>query len=139
MQGTGFLDQFTHLQSGAPLDGPAALPLLAAIMGNGLNLGLSQLANASLFSSRELSWALDWFVRDETLRAALAVLDNAVVLRHPFSRSWSTGTRSSSDGLRIQLGVQAANADYNPAYLHRERGVVSTSTSPTPARPTISR
>lgn len=122
MQGTGFLDQFTHLQAGTPLDGPAALPLLAAIMGNGLNLGLSQLANASPFSSRELSWALDWFVRDETLRAALAVLDNAV-LRHPFSRSWSRGTRSSSDGLRIQLGVQAANADYNPAYLHRERGV----------------
>jgi TnpA family transposase len=122
MQGTGFLDQFTHLQSGTPLDGPAALPLLAAIMGNGLNLGLSQLANASPFSSRELSWALDWFVRDETLRAALAVLDNAV-LRHPFSRSWSRGTRSSSDRLRVQLGVQAANADYNPAYLHRERGV----------------
>jgi TnpA family transposase len=122
MRGTGFLDHFTHLQTGTPLDGAAALPLLAAIMGNGLNLSLRQLENASAFSYRELAWTLDWFVREETLRAALVELDNAV-LRHPFSRSWSTGTRSSSDGLRVQLGVQAANADYNSAYLHHERGV----------------
>ena len=121
-RGTRFLDAFTHLHDGTPLDGPAALPLLAALMGSGLNLGLSTLANASAFAARELSWALDWFVRDETLRAALVVLDNAV-LRHPFSRTWGSGSRSSSDGLRVQLGVQAANADYNAAYLHRERGV----------------
>ncbi len=121
-RGTRFLDQFTHLHDGTPLDGPAALPLLAVLMGSGLNLGLSTLANASAFSYHELSWALDWFVRDETLRAALVVLDNAV-LRHPFSRARGSGSRSSSDGLRVRLGVQAANADYNAAYLHRARGV----------------
>jgi TnpA family transposase len=122
LRGTGFLDHFTHLQTGTPLEGAAALPLLAAIMGSGLNLGLRQLENASPFSYRELSWALDWFVREETLRAALITLDNAV-LRHPFSRSWSTGTRSSSDGLRVQLGVQAANGDYNAEHLHHSRGL----------------
>jgi TnpA family transposase len=122
MRGTHFLDAFTHLQDGTALDGAAALPLLAAVMANGLNLGLTTMANASAFPYHELSWALDWYVRDETLRAALAVLDNAV-LQHPFSRAWGAGTRSSSDGLRIQLGVQAANADYNAAHFHRERGV----------------
>jgi TnpA family transposase len=122
LRGTGFLDQLTHLQTGIPLDGDAALPLLAALMASGLNLGLTAMSRASAFSYRELSWAHDWFIRDETLRAALVVLDNAV-LRHPFSRMWSSGTRTSSDGLRIQLGVQAANADYNAAYLHRARGV----------------
>jgi TnpA family transposase len=122
LRGTGFLHPFTHLRDGTPLDGDAGLPLLAAIMGSGLNLGLTTLAGASPFSYRELSWAMDWFVREETLRAGLVILDNAV-LRHPFSRAWSTGTHSSSDGLRIQLGVQAANADYNSAYLHHTRGV----------------
>jgi TnpA family transposase len=71
----------------------------------------------------ELSWAMDWYVREDTLRRTLTILDN-FVLHHPFSRSWGTGMRSSSDGLRVRLGVQAVNADRNAAHFHRrERGV----------------
>jgi TnpA family transposase len=120
---TNFLGACTHLLSGEPLRGNAIFPLLAAIMGTGMNLGLTKLAAATPYTYGELSWAMDWYVREDTLRRVLTILDN-FVLHHPFSQSWGTGTRSSSDGLRVRLGVQAANADRNAAHFHRrQRGV----------------
>lgn len=113
---------FTHLQEGSELNNGEELRLLAAIMGTGMNLGLTKLAAATPYRYTDLSWVIDWFVRDETLKAALGALDN-FVLHHPFSKSWGTGTRSSSDGLRIRMGVQAAHADYNAEYSPRDRSV----------------
>jgi TnpA family transposase len=119
---TGFLGHFTHLVSGEVSEGERRQMLIAAIMGLGMNHGLGRLARSTPFSYRQLAWAADWHIRDDTLRAALIELDQ-FVLRHPLARYWGDGKRSSSDGMRVRVGVNAANADRNAAYFGPGRGV----------------
>src|SRR6266511_2283110 len=66
---TNLIDQATHLNTEVPLFGSQAMPLLAAIMAIGMNLGLSAMAKASSFMDRQLAWAADWYLRDTTLQA----------------------------------------------------------------------
>ncbi|HEU5379802.1 MAG TPA: Tn3 family transposase [Ktedonobacteraceae bacterium] len=73
------------------------------------------------YTYRQLSWSVDWHIREETLLAALACLDN-FVLSAPLSRAWGNGTTSSSDGMRMSVGVKAANAEYNAKYFGVGRG-----------------
>ena len=119
---TGFLDQATHLTTELPLFRDESTTLLAALMGTGMNLSLTSLAKASPFTYRQLAWASDWYLREDTLRSMLVTLDN-FVLRQPFARMWGDGTRSSSDGLRLRVGVQAPNADRNSHYFDDGRGI----------------
>jgi len=119
---TGFLRHFTHLTSGDAPVGAQKLILVAALMGMGMNLGLTKMAESCPYTYRQLSWSVDWHVREETLLTALATLDN-FVLSAPLSRAWGDGTTSSSDGMRVVVGVQAANADYNARYFGAGRGV----------------
>src|SRR6266508_3228623 len=82
---TNLLDQATHLNTELPLFGSQAMPLLAAIMAMGTNLGLSAMAKASSFTDRQLAWAADWYLRDSTLQAMLVTLDN-LNMRQPLAR-----------------------------------------------------
>ncbi len=118
---TGFLRHFTHLTSKDAPIGTQKLELVAALMGMGMNLGLEKMAESCPFTYRQLSWSIDWHIREETLLAALANLDN-FVLAAPLSSAWGDGTTSSSDGMRFHMGVQAANAEYNAKYFHARRG-----------------
>ena len=150
---TGFLRSFTHLLTGASPTGYhkavltrcqrfADLPL-AALMESGMNIGPTKMAQASDFSERELMHLTEWHIREETsrqawclaraiaratmlaseaFRAAQAELDN-FVLHHPFSKHWGSGTTSSSDGMRVPVVVNAANAYYNARYFWYRRGV----------------
>lgn len=118
---TGFLRHFTHLASKDTPVGTQKLELVAALMGMGMNLGLEKMAESCPYTYRQLSWSIDWHVREETLLAALASLDN-FVLAAPLSSAWGDGTTSSSDGMRFQMGVQAVNAEYNAKYFHARRG-----------------
>src|SRR5438128_8587877 len=79
--------------------------LIAAIMGLGMNHGLGRLARSTPFSYRQLAWATDWHIREDTIRAALIEL-NQFVLHHPLARYWGDGTRSSSDGHARQSGSE---------------------------------
>jgi TnpA family transposase len=118
---TGCFGHFLHLSTGQVPEGERKQTLIAAIMALGMNHGLGKLARSTPFSYRQLSWAADWHVRDETLARAQAVLDN-FVLHHPLARHWGDGTRSSSDGMRVKIAVRAANADRNAAYFGPDRG-----------------
>src|SRR5919199_3448099 len=119
---TGCFRHFTHLVSGEVPEEERRQMLIAAVMALGMNHGLGRLARSTPFSYRQLAWAADWHIREETLRAALVELDQ-FVLRHPLARYWGAGTRSSSDGMRVRVGVKAANADRNAAYFGPGRGV----------------
>jgi TnpA family transposase len=112
---TGFLRHFTHLTSGDALVGEQKLELVAALMGMGMNLGLEKMAESCPYTYRQLSWSIDWHIREETLLAAQANLDN-FVLAAPLSSAWGDGTTSSSDGMRMHVGVKAANAERNAKY-----------------------
>src|SRR6266852_9327725 len=118
---TGFLRHFTHLTSGDAPIGVQKLELVAALMGMGMNLGLEKMAESCPYTYRQLFWSVDWHIREETLLAALASLDN-FVLSAPLSSAWGDGTTSSSDGMRVIVGVKAANAEYNAKYFGVGRG-----------------
>ena len=119
---TGFLSHLTHLGDGTEATGENRMILLATLMAMGMNIGLTKMADSAPFTYRQMAWASDWYLRDETLSRAQAELDN-FVLRQPISRLWGDGTRSSSDGMRVRVGVQAAHADRNAEHFPKGRGV----------------
>ncbi|WP_017183084.1 Tn3 family transposase, partial [Sphingobium xenophagum] len=112
---TGFLAAFTNLRTGEPC--PNENALLATILADATNLGLSRMAAASQGVTRDqLLWTHDAYIRDDSYRAALAVLINAHH-RLPFSRVWGDGTTSSSDGQFFRGAKRGASGgDINARY-----------------------
>lgn len=106
---------FTHLRSGDAVSDRALL--LTAILADGINLGLTRMADACPgVSLSTLSRIATWHIRDETYAKALAeVVDHHHRLE--FAAHWGDGTTSSSDGQRFQSGgsgeaVGSVNARY---------------------------
>jgi len=118
---TGFLRPFPHLISGDAPVGNDKLVLVAVLMGMGMNLGLTKMEQSCPYTYHQLSWSVDWHIREEALLASLALLDN-FVLSAPLSRHWGNGTTSSSDGMRMTVGVKAANAEYHAKHFGVSRG-----------------
>jgi len=101
-QWTGFTRHFTHQKTDAPARSRELL--LAAILADGLNLGLTKMAEACPDATyTKLSWLAAWHIRDETYAAALAEIVNTIH-RHTLAAAWGEGTTSSSDGQRFQVG-----------------------------------
>lgn len=119
---TGFLRHLTHLSTGMATTGRERLILVAGLMGMGMNYGLSKMADSCPYSYRQLSWSVDWHIREETLLTSLATLDN-FVLNLPFARLWGDGTSSSSDGMRIETVVKTPHAVRNARYFGFGKGV----------------
>ncbi len=118
---TGFSRYFTHLRSGEPSKDRQVL--LSAILADGINLGLTKMADACPgLSFDRLAWVSDWHVRDETYQRALAEVINAHH-RLPFSALWGDGTTSSSDGQRYQAGGHRSSTEQVNARYGREPGV----------------
>ncbi len=68
---TGLAACFTHQRNGRPSDNKEAL--LTAILADGINLGLTSMADACRGATlRQLAWAYDWHIREETYATALA-------------------------------------------------------------------
>lgn len=64
----------------------------------------------------QLLWTHDAYIRDDSYRAALAILINAHH-RLPFSRVWGDGTTSSSDGQFFRGAKRGASGgDINARY-----------------------
>jgi len=105
---TGFLAEFTNFRTQRPADNESAI--LAAILADATNLGLSRMADASQGLTREqLFWARDAHVREETYKAALArVIDAHHEL--PIAALWGDGTASSSDGQFFRSGKRGDGA-----------------------------
>ena len=98
---TGFSAAFINLRTGEACDNENAL--LAAILADASNLGLSRMAAASQGVTRDqLIWIADAYIRPETYKAALAQIINA---HHalPIAAIWGDGTTSSSDGQFFSL------------------------------------
>ena len=118
----GVLHSFPHLLTNeAPTSHHQAV-LIAALMASGMNIGSTKMAQACNFSEQELMNSAKWHIREETLRQAIAELDN-FVLHHPYSRHWGSGIASSSDGMRVPVVVNAPNAVYNARHFWYRRGI----------------
>jgi TnpA family transposase len=112
---TGFARCFTHLRTG---DDARHIPaLLAAILGDGTNLGAKRMADASAgISERQITWARLFHIRPETYKSALAAVINTH-LAHPFAKLWGSGSTSSSDGQFFRAaGRGAKRSEVNAHY-----------------------
>jgi len=99
-----FTDHFTHLKNGREVKDNTLL--LTAILADGINLGLTKMAESCPSSTySKLAWLQAWHIRDETYSSALADIVNAQV-QHPFADLWGDGTTSSSDGQNFKTGGQ---------------------------------
>ncbi|MDZ4627199.1 Tn3 family transposase, partial [Bacillus cereus] len=88
----------------------------AAIMAMGTNIGLTKMAEATQgVSYRQMSTASQWRLYEDAMNKAQAVMVN---FQHQLNLSsyWGDGTTSSSDGMRVQVGVSSLHADANPHY-----------------------
>ena len=93
---TLFTDCFTHLRSGEMVADPRIL--MAGLLANGLNLGLTRMAEACTIASLgQLAWVADWHIRDETYALALRRLVDHQQ-REPLAAVFGDGFASSSDG-----------------------------------------
>ena len=112
---TGFSRHFTHIKNDQISKDPTLL--LTAILADGINLGLSKMAESCPGTTySKLSWLQAWHIRDETYSQALCELTNAQ-LKHPFATNWGDGKTSSSDGQRFRAGSKAQSTGHiNPKY-----------------------
>ena len=112
---TGFPDCFTHLRTGEIAADNRVL--MAGLLADGLNLGLTRMAEAcSIAGLGQLAWTSDWHIREETYALALRRLVNQQQ-REPFAANFGSDACSSSDGQFFQaagFGRDAArlNAHY---------------------------
>lgn len=92
----GFTDAFRNLRTGAPCKD--TIGLMNVILSEGLNLGLSKMAEAS--NSHEY-WQLlriaTWHLDSEAINRALAMVIDAQS-KLPMARFWGMGDSASSDG-----------------------------------------
>ena len=112
---TGFASAFTNFRTGGSCENESAL--LAAILADGTNLGLTRMAQASEGVTRDqLVWSADAYIRPETYNAALTRIIDAQH-RLPISAVWGAGTTSSSDGQFFRSGKRGNIAgDVNAKY-----------------------
>lgn len=99
---TGFTKHFTHLRSGDIAQERELL--LASILADGINLGVTRMADACPgASAAKLSRIAMWHIREDTYSKALADIVNQ---HHKldFAGLWGDGTTSSSDGQRFRTG-----------------------------------
>jgi TnpA family transposase len=112
---TEFANRFTHLRTGNPAaDKPA---LLAAVLADGTNLGLTRMADASNgISYHHLVNLAQWHISDDNYVAARAAIIN-VHHKHPMAAGWDDGSTASSDGQYFRAGGHGgASGSVNAKY-----------------------
>ncbi|WP_201715524.1 Tn3 family transposase [Rossellomorea arthrocnemi] len=113
---TGFDEQFIHASSSRPPKGEEKSILLATIMALGTNIGLTKMADATPgITYHQMAHASQWRLYDDAMNKAQATLVN---FHHQLALSsyWGDGSTSSSDGMRVQVGVSSLHAESNPHY-----------------------
>jgi len=95
-QDIGLTEAFTHLRTGAPCKD--RIGLLNVLLAEGLNLGLSKMAEAtSSHDYLQLSRLSRWHIESEAINRALAMVIDAQS-KLPMARYWGGGATASSDG-----------------------------------------
>ena len=113
---TGFEESFVHASSNQPPKGEEKSIVMASLMAMGTNIGLTKMAEATPdISYRQMANVMQWRLHEDAMTRAQATLVN---FQHHLSLStyWGDGTTSSSDGMRVPVGVSSLHADSNPHY-----------------------
>jgi len=116
---TGFLDCFTHVGGKQARTPELKRNLIAVLLSHATNLGVTRMADACGISYDILAWTAEWYVREETLRAAnLALI--GYHQRLPLTAVFGTGTLSSSDGQRFPTRGKSVTARAISRYFANE-------------------
>ncbi len=118
-----FTRELTPLGTYAPRVDRLYPALLASLLAQGTNMGFAQMAQAARIPVDTLQHVAQWFLRDDTLRAA-----NRMLVDHhhqlPLSAAWGDGSFSSSDRQRIAIERGSMLASFYPRYFgYYERAV----------------
>jgi TnpA family transposase len=117
---TRFPECFTHLRTGETAADNRVL--MAGLLAEGLNLGLTRMAEAcSIASLGQLAWTSDWHIREETYALVLRCLVNQQQ-REPFAATFGGGIASSSDGQFFQAGGLGRDAGQLNAHYGQKPG-----------------
>lgn len=113
---TGFDEMLIHASTNRPPKGEEKVVLMAALMAMGTNIGLTKMADATPgVTYHQMANAAQWRLYDDAINRAQAILVN---FQHKLSLPsyWGDGSTSSSDGMRVQIGVSSLHAESNPHY-----------------------
>jgi len=115
-QWTDFDNHFIHSSTGKKPHPDEKPIIMAALIAMGTNIGLKKMADATPgISYWQMLNAAQWRMDEDAMKLAQSTLVNFHnQLELPFL--WGDGTKSSSDGMRVPIGVSALNAEYNPHY-----------------------
>lgn len=119
---TGFDRHFIHASSNQAVKGKEKGIAMAALMAMGTNIGLQKMAESTPgISYHQMANTAQWRMYDDAMKWAQACLVNYQHKQH-LPLFWGDGTTSSSDGMRVQIGVSALNSEYNPHYFGTKKG-----------------
>lgn len=113
---TGFDEHLTHASNNRPPKGDEKSIIMAALMAMGTNIGLTKMVEATpRITYHQMANTAQWRLHEDSLNKAQAILVN---FQHHLSlaKHWGDGSTSSSDGMRVQVGVSSLHADANPHY-----------------------
>jgi len=113
---TGFDKMLVHASTNRPPKGEEKPILMAALMAMGTNIGLTKMADATPgITYHQMANAAQWRLYDDAISRAQATLVN-FQKKSTLASYWGDGTTSSSDGMRVQVGVSSLHAEANPHY-----------------------
>ncbi|MCL2768071.1 MAG: Tn3 family transposase [Synergistaceae bacterium] len=113
---TNFDRHFIHASTGNAAENDEKAILFAALMAMGTNIGLFKMADSAPgITYSQMANAVQWRMYDDAMKRAQASLVN---YQHGqfLSSYWGDGSTSSSDGMRIQVGVSSLHSEHNPHY-----------------------
>lgn len=121
---TGFSHHFHHLDGVSSRDTTLLIQLYTCLLAQACNLGFKAMADATAIPYRKLLWCNRWYLRDETLNAAITTLVN---YHHslPLTKQWGSGVLSSSDGQRFPVRGKVRQARALPRYFGYGQGITS--------------
>jgi TnpA family transposase len=119
---TGFSKCFEHAGGSEPRTGSLERHLYAATLAQACNFGLTRMAQIADVTYRQLAWCNNWYIREETLKPAVAAVVN-FIYGQALSQQWGGGVLSSSDGQRFPVSGKVSNATALPRYFGFGKGL----------------
>src|SRR5262249_929994 len=119
---THFSRHFVHAADATALRPALLRHFYASVLAHACNFGVEQMAHLTDIAADHLTWCTTWFLREDTLKAAVTGLVN-YHHRLPLSQAWGSGMLSSSDGQRFPVSGKTRHARRMPPPLGYGMGV----------------
>lgn len=121
---THFTGAFTHSSEQSSRVSDLNISICAMLMAEACNTGPEPFIRNDVAALKRdrLTWTDSNYIRDETIRAANAILV-AAQSGVPLANIWGGGEVASADGMRFVVPVRTVHAGPNPKYFKEGRGV----------------